>query len=69
MQLFAAFQSRFCNNPGKVRTNRKKEIKIQNRIVHALPVFKEFCNSKTFDIKRRKTYKFNKILKGEFTKY
>jgi hypothetical protein len=28
-----------------------------------------FVNSKAFGIKRRKTYKFNIILKGGFTKY
>jgi hypothetical protein len=30
---------------------------------------KEFCNSKAIGIKRRKTYKFEIILKEEFTKY
>jgi hypothetical protein len=30
----------FCQNPGNVLTNRKEKIKIQKRIVNALPVFK-----------------------------
>jgi hypothetical protein len=38
-QPLAAFQ-KFCENLGNVSTNRKKGIKIQKRIVHALPVFR-----------------------------
>jgi hypothetical protein len=34
------FSKEFCENPGYVSTNGKKGIKIQKRIVHALPVFK-----------------------------
>jgi hypothetical protein len=34
------FSKQFCENPGNVITNRKERIKIQNRIVNALPVFK-----------------------------
>jgi hypothetical protein len=30
----------FCENPGNVLTNRKGRIKIQKRIVNALPVFR-----------------------------
>jgi hypothetical protein len=30
----------FCENPGNVLKNRKEGIKIQKRIVNALPVFK-----------------------------
>jgi hypothetical protein len=29
-----------CANPGNVMTNRKKGIKIQKRVVHALKLFK-----------------------------
>ncbi len=39
-QLLAAFSKEFYENPGNVSTNRKKGVKIQRRIVHALPVFK-----------------------------
>jgi hypothetical protein len=34
------FLKEFCKNPGNVITNRKEGIKIQKRIVNALPVFK-----------------------------
>jgi hypothetical protein len=34
------FSREFCENPGNVLTNRKEGIKIQKRIVNALPVFK-----------------------------
>jgi hypothetical protein len=34
------FSKEFCENPGNVLTNRKEGIKIQKRIVNALPVFK-----------------------------
>ncbi len=34
------FSKEFCENLGNLLTNSKKEIKIQNRIVHALPEFK-----------------------------
>jgi hypothetical protein len=34
------FSKEFCESAGNVPTNGKKEIKIQKRIVHALPVFK-----------------------------
>jgi hypothetical protein len=34
------FPKEFCENPGNVSTNRKKEINIHMRIVHALPIFK-----------------------------
>jgi hypothetical protein len=34
------FSKEFCDNPGNVLTNRKEGIKIQKRIVNALPVFK-----------------------------
>jgi hypothetical protein len=34
------FSNEFCEDPGNVSTNRKKELKIQKRIVHALSVFK-----------------------------
>jgi hypothetical protein len=57
------FSKEFCKNPGNVFANRKKDTKIQNRIVHALPVFKSFVNSKAFGVKRQKTNKFNIILK------
>jgi hypothetical protein len=33
------FSKEFCENPGNVLTNRKEKIKIQKRIVNALPVF------------------------------
>jgi hypothetical protein len=47
------FSKEFCENLGNVLTNRKEGIKIQKRIVNALPVFKKsFVNSKTFDVKR-----------------
>jgi hypothetical protein len=32
------FSKKFCENPGNVLTNRKEGIKIQKRIVDALPV-------------------------------
>jgi hypothetical protein len=35
------FSKEFSENPGKVLTNRKEGIKIQKRIVNALPVFKK----------------------------
>jgi hypothetical protein len=35
------FSKEFCENLGKALTNRKEEIKIQKRIVNALPVFKK----------------------------
>jgi hypothetical protein len=34
------FTKEFCENPGNVLTNRKEAIKIQKRILNALPVFK-----------------------------
>jgi hypothetical protein len=34
------FSKEFCENPRNVLTNRKEGIKIQNRIVNTLPVFK-----------------------------
>jgi hypothetical protein len=34
------FSKELCENPGNVLTNRKEGIKIQKRIVNALPVFK-----------------------------
>jgi hypothetical protein len=34
------FSKEFCENPQNVLTNRKEGIKIQKRIVNALPVFK-----------------------------
>jgi hypothetical protein len=34
------FSREFCENPGNVFSNRKEGIKIQKRIVNALPVFK-----------------------------
>jgi hypothetical protein len=34
------FSKEFYENPGNVLTNRKEGIKIQKRIVNALPVFK-----------------------------
>jgi hypothetical protein len=34
------FSKEFHENPGNVLTNRKEGIKIQKRIVNALPVFK-----------------------------
>jgi hypothetical protein len=34
------FSKEFCENPGNVLTNRKEGIKIQKRIMNALPVFK-----------------------------
>jgi hypothetical protein len=34
------FSKELCENPGNVLTNRKERIKIQKRIVSALPVFK-----------------------------
>jgi hypothetical protein len=34
------FSKEFCENLGNVITNRKEGIKIQKRIVYALPVFK-----------------------------
>jgi hypothetical protein len=34
------FSKEFRENPGKILTNRKEGIKIQKRIVNALPVFK-----------------------------
>jgi hypothetical protein len=34
------FSKEFCENPGNVITNRKEGIKLQKRIVNALPVFK-----------------------------
>jgi hypothetical protein len=37
--------------------------------VQALLVQKSFLYPKAFGVKHRKTYKFNIILKGEFTKY
>jgi hypothetical protein len=42
MQHAAAcrFSKEFCENPGNVLTNRKGGIKIQKRIVNAIPVFK-----------------------------
>jgi hypothetical protein len=33
------FSKRFCKISGNVTTNRKKGIKIQMRMVHALPLF------------------------------
>ncbi len=34
------FSKEFCENPGNVLTNRKEGIKIQKRIVNALPIVK-----------------------------
>jgi hypothetical protein len=34
------FSKEFCENSGNVLTNRKEGIKIQKKIVNALPVFK-----------------------------
>jgi hypothetical protein len=34
------FSKEFCENPGNGLTNRKKGIKLQKRLVHALSVFK-----------------------------
>jgi hypothetical protein len=34
------FSKELCENPGNVLTNRKEGIKIQKRIVNALPVLK-----------------------------
>jgi hypothetical protein len=34
------FSKEFCEIPGNVLTNRKERIKIQQRIVNALPAFK-----------------------------
>jgi hypothetical protein len=34
------FSKEICENPGKILTNREEGIKIQKRIVDALPVLK-----------------------------
>jgi hypothetical protein len=40
----------FHENPGNLSTNRKKEMIIQKRIVHTLPVMKSFWYSNLFDV-------------------
>jgi hypothetical protein len=43
LKATCVFSRRFCKNVGNVPANRKRGIKIQKRIVHALPLFsKEF---------------------------
>jgi hypothetical protein len=34
--------NRLAFNPGNLGTNRKKEMKIKKKLVHALPVMKSF---------------------------
>jgi hypothetical protein len=52
---------------GNVPANRQRGIKIQKRIVHALPPLKRVLKiQKLFGVKRITIYKFNIILKGEF---
>jgi hypothetical protein len=63
------FSKEFCKNPGNISANRKKGIKIHKNSACTPCLQKSFVNLKAFGAKRLKTYKFNIILKGEFTKY
>jgi hypothetical protein len=52
---------------GKLLTNWEKNLNIQKRILHTTPCLqKSFENKKEFYAKQLRTYKFKKILKGEF---
>jgi hypothetical protein len=63
---FEKWQAVFLQSlPRNVPTNRKKGIKIQQRIVHALIVFKRVYKLKTLELK---TFKINLISEGEFKK-
>jgi hypothetical protein len=55
------FSKRFCGNPRKALTNRKRRITL-------FCLQKSFVNSIAFGIKRIRIYKFSIILKGEFKK-
>jgi hypothetical protein len=46
VDVFLGYSHNSFENPGNVLTNRKEEIKIQKRIVNALPVFKRVLKIK-----------------------
>jgi hypothetical protein len=57
LQPLALFKKVFSKNLGIVPTNKKKEIKIQQRMVHVLPIFKRFSKIQKFLVLSRKELK------------
>jgi hypothetical protein len=66
-QLLAAFIKSFVKIQKMHQPIGRKGLKFIGVCTPCLQ--KSFVNSKAFGVKRQKTYKFNIILKGEFTKF
>jgi hypothetical protein len=56
------FSEEFCANQRNVSTNRMRGISLCR-------LQRSSANSKEFGVQQLRTYKFNKILKGELKKY